>query len=356
MQELKALTNFNVSSRSINIDIIKILTLFFVISAHFLWNNNFYLTTITCPRMYVMAIMRTFLMMSIGLFILITGYLMHKKEFSKKHYTNIKRIIIPYLIISLITFLVKLWLSKYGIFEIKQLKDHLYEFIDFRLNEYAWYVDMYLGLFLLIPFINKMLSNKLQDTVLVIIMLFLTVLPSTLVSPTLILSQWTHLWIITYYLLGAYIAKYDFKISIKLLIFLYIMFFSIFAITNLYYTQGQIWHVPGNRDSYGGYQCTITSILFFLIILKIDFNNLSDKVKMFISNIAKLSLGIFLSSYLFDKIFYHFLNMYITNTTAKLEWFIIIVPLVFVLSILLAKFVDMIYKYIDKKFLSFKKH
>ena len=355
MQELETLTNFEVKKRNINIDIIKVLTVFFVVSAHFLWHNNFYFTTISCPRMYVMAIMRTFVMMTIGIFIITTGYLMHKKEFCKKYYANIKRIIVPYIILSLITFVAKLCLTKYGIFQADKLIDHFYGFINFRLIEYAWYVDMYIGLFLLIPFINKMLSNKLQDSILVIILLFLTALPSILPYPTLIISQWTNLWIITYYMVGAYIAKYDLKIPLKLLVFLYITFFSIFATMNLINTQGVTWHIPGNGDAYGGYQNVISGILFFLIILKIDFNNLPDKVKNFFNNTAKLSLGIFLSSYIFDKIFYHYLNMHITNTTAKLEWIVVIVPAVFICSILLAKVVDKIFKYIDRKFLTFNK-
>lgn len=356
MQKSEILADYNEKSRNINIDIIKVLTVFFVISAHFLWHNNFYFTTISCPRMFVMATMRTFFMMTIGIFILTTGYLMHKKEFSKKYYTNIKRIIFPYILISIITFVAKICLVKYGIFEPDTIINHFYNFVDFRLNEYAWYVDMYLGLYLLIPFINKMLSNKMQDTILVITLLFLTALPSILEYPTLILSQWTHIWIITYYMIGAYIAKYDIKISLKLLIFLYITFFTIFATMNNINTQGQTWHIPGNGDAYGGYQNVITGVLFFLIILKTDFNKLPDKVKIFISNTAKLTLGIFLSSYIFDKIFYHYLNMYITNTTATLEWIVIIVPAVFVCSILFAKFIDIIYKYIDRKFLNFDKN
>ncbi|MBE7705494.1 MAG: acyltransferase [Cyanobacteria bacterium SIG29] len=356
MQESKPLANFNETARNINIDIIKVLTLFFVVSAHFLWNNNFYYTPITCPRMYVMAIMRTFCMMSIGLFILSSGYLMHQKEFCKSHYVKIKRVLLPYIIISSITFVAKLFLSKYGIFETVTLNNFLSDLIDFRIIEHAWYVDLYIGLFLLIPFLNKMLSNKLQDTVLLIILLFLTALPSLLTSPILILSEWTHLWVITYYLIGAYIAKHDLKISQKLSTILYFSFLAIFAIMNLFFTYGKAWEVPGQSDSFGGYQCTITGVLFFLMILKTDFSNLSDKVKLLISNIAKLSLGIFLSTFIFEKIFYYYLNMYITDTTAKLEWYFVIVPTVFVCSILMAKFVDVIYKYIDKKFLSFNNH
>lgn len=69
------------TKRNINIDFIKVCAVFFVISIHFFLNTGFYKTNISCPRMYIMVGMRTFFMMCVPLFILITGYLMNKKVF-----------------------------------------------------------------------------------------------------------------------------------------------------------------------------------------------------------------------------------------------------------------------------------
>ena len=125
-------------SRNINIDIIKCLAVFFVISVHFFLKSNFYTTPIDCIRMYTMAVMRTFFMICVPLFILITGYLMNKKEFSLKHYIGIKKVIITYIIISLVTLLAKLLLVKYGILYPVDFQEYIRDILDFKLVGYAW--------------------------------------------------------------------------------------------------------------------------------------------------------------------------------------------------------------------------
>ena len=332
--------------RNINIDIVKTLAVFFVLSVHFFLNNNFYSTVIDCPRMYIMCFMRTFFMMCVPLFLLITGFLMNKKEFSAKYYKGLNRVISPYIIISIITLIAEIFLSKYGIFTLDKWNHYLNDFIDFHIVGYGWYVDMYIGLFLLIPFLNQCMTTKMNDLILVATLLFLTVLPSLCSSPTFIISKWDSLWPITYYVIGAYIARHGVSISLKNLLTLFIFFYLTFSTINVFITYSQTWNVHG-IDSWGGFENTITSVLFFLICLKINFNKLNQNFRNIISDIAKMSLGIYLSSYLFDKIIYYYFNQYIKDTTAKLEWYIVIVPIVFMLSLLMAKYVDIIYKRIN---------
>ena len=329
-------------NRNINIDIIKCLAIFFVISVHFFLNNNFYNTTINCPRMYVMVAMRTFFMMCVPLFILITGYLMNKKEFSAKYYIGLNKIILPYIILTIITLIAKIFLCKYGIFPKGSFLYYLKDFCRFNLIEYAWYVEMYIGLYLLIPFVNKMFTdNKIQDTVLVLTMAFLTIAP-------VILTYWKFIWILAYYVIGAYIQRYKTKISQKYLIVMFISAFLFFSLLNILLSNGYNFNIQG-LDSWYSIENATTSILFFLILLNVNFENLSLKIKNIISSVAKLSLGIYLSSYLFDNIIYYYFNLYITNTTAKLEWYLVIVPCVFICSLILAKFTDKITGYINKK-------
>lgn len=117
----------------------------------------------------------------------------------------------------------------------------------------------------------------------------------------------------------------------------------LFSVTNLLIAHNNVWNL-NKIDSWGGYENVIDSVLFFLILLKMNFGKLNEKIKNVISNIAKLSLGIYLSSYLFDKIIYYYFNQYVTFTPAKLEWFIVIVPIVFICSLIMAKVTDIIYK------------
>ena len=330
--------------RNINIDIIKVCAVFFVISVHFFLNNNFYTTEINCPRMYIMGIMRTFFMMCVPLFLLITGYLMNKKEFSLNFYkSGLKKIIYPYIIISIITLLAKLLLIKYGIFPAQKIGAYFTGFIDFNLVDYGWYVDLYIGLFLLIPYINRIFTNSKQDLILVIVLVILTAMPSLCKCPTFFIASWQGLWPLTYYVIGAYISRYEKNICLsppplclKQLIFLFIGFFILFSTINILFVKGHLWNLH-KFDSWGSVENMFHSVLFFLIFLKLNFNKIPQKIKNIISEIAKLSLGIYLSSYLVDSIVYKYFNQYITNTTDKLEYFVIIVPFVFICSIIMAK-------------------
>jgi len=147
--------------RNINIDIIKCLAVFFVLCVHFFLNNNFYQTTVTCPRMLIMVGMRTAFMTCVPLFLIVSGFLLWQKELSIKYYYGLKKIIFPYLILTVITAGVKILLQQYGIFtDINMtLSGFLNGLFEFNLIDYAWYVEMYIGLFLIIPFINKTLNN-----------------------------------------------------------------------------------------------------------------------------------------------------------------------------------------------------
>ena len=335
--------------RNINIDVIKCIAVFLVVSVHFSLYNGFYQTPVSCPRMYIMTAIRTFSMMCVPLFLLITGFLMYKKEFSAKFYMGLKRIIIPYIIISVITLVVRVLLHPYGFFDDI---NYINGFIDFKLSGYAWYVDMYIGLFLLIPFINKMFSDFKKDTFIVSTLIFLTVLPSISTNPTFILGEWGGIWPIMYYAVGAYVAKYNSKINRKWLSLLFIFFFVGFTVLNCILSHNCPWNAH-SLDEWWGIENFLTSVLFFICVLNIKFN-LPEKIKGVISYIANLSLGIFLFSFIFDNIFYHYLNANISDVTAKLNWYIVIVPAVFVSSVILAIVSDFIYKIIDKGLLKNK--
>lgn len=66
--------------RNINIDLIRCCAIFAVISVHFFRNNGFYTEPVIGWRMYLMVFMRTTFMICVPLFLLITGYLMNRKE------------------------------------------------------------------------------------------------------------------------------------------------------------------------------------------------------------------------------------------------------------------------------------
>ena len=69
--------------RNINLDIIRSIAVFSVLSVHFFLNNGFYTEIIKGKRMLVMFTMRKAFMICVPLFAILTGYLMNKKILSK---------------------------------------------------------------------------------------------------------------------------------------------------------------------------------------------------------------------------------------------------------------------------------
>lgn len=84
--------------RNINIDLIKCIAVFSVISVHFFANVGLYKNVINSTNMYIGIFFRTLFMICVPLFIITTGYLMKNKTLSKKYYLGVLRVLIIYLL------------------------------------------------------------------------------------------------------------------------------------------------------------------------------------------------------------------------------------------------------------------
>ncbi len=118
------------------------------------------------------------------------------------------------------------------------LKHYLLSIFDFSGANYSWYVEMYIGLFLIAPFLNlayNKLESQRKKQVLVATLVVLTILPSLInafrfdsaewwlkpISETkgyqkLIPSFWMGaMYPVAYYFTGAYIREYGIKLKTR---------------------------------------------------------------------------------------------------------------------------------------------
>ena len=101
--------------------------------------------------------------------------------------------------------------------------------LDFSADSYSWYIEMYIGLFPLIPFLNILWTNlKIREKkIFIFSLLFLTAVPSLLncwnllgeshlisVNP-IVPDYWEILYPFTYYYLGAYMRESSLLIRLK---------------------------------------------------------------------------------------------------------------------------------------------
>ena len=355
-----------VRKRDVKLDIIRIFAFLCVVSIHFFLNSGFYKETIKGKEMYIMCIFRSLFIISVPMFITLTGYLMNKKEISKKYYKGIIKVIVIYFMCSIVY---SLFIKYYQQGEMN-LGIFIKNLLSYSGTKYSWYIEMYIGLFLIIPFLNLVFNNlksqrqaKLLIFTLVVIIGLPTLLntfkldslewwrqPSLDKTYTKILpTWWSAIYPIFYYYLGAYLRKYPIKMSAILNFFLIIIWLIIDGAFNYYRSYGAnyIW---GTWNNYSSILVMITTFLIFNLLLKINLKenkNVRDKI---FKTISDACLGAYLLSCCFDIIFYAKLEELIPDVKERFIYAPAIICLVFACSIIASMIINLIYFVINKIF------
>lgn len=329
------------AKRNLNLDIIRSFACFCVISVHFFYNNGFYSTNDIGSKMYIMTVMRTFFLICVPLFLCLTGYLMNQKQLCAKYYSGIRKTIILYILSSFV-------ILAFCQFYLKQqltLKDAFFNITGF--GQYSWYINMYIGLFLLIPFLNiiwEHLETQKNRLLLILTLLGMTAIPAVINYKYSILPYWwSNLYPITYYFIGAYLKKYGPFLKKNICLLLLVICTILFGSLN-FYLNYNIHFAFNNMVSWGSLQNCILVTLTFCYLLQINTQNVNKITQLLITKIAELSLTAYLVSYIFDQLYYPKLNSAITETPARLPYYIAIVPAVFISSLLLAQLIHWIYQ------------
>ena len=325
--------------RNFSLDVIRIFALFCVISVHFFLNNGYYNEIIIGKRMYVMTLMRNTFMICVPLFIILTGYLMCNKQLSKDYYKGIIRTIGIYILVSIVCVIYKILFTDYQ-FNVLNI---IFDILGFKAAIYSWYVEMYIGLFLLIPFLNiiyQNLKSQKEKKTLIITISVLTIFPATLNYYHELLPQWwINIYPFIYYFIGCYLKEFGIRISKKkniLLIAVFVIFFGSIC----YYKNYGLNFMP---QSWAEISNVVLSVLIFNLLLNINLTNISNILKKILKNISEAVLGAYLISSIFDDICYKILNSHIHTVGEKLKYYILIVPVVFVCSLIASICINYIY-------------
>lgn len=287
------------------LDLIRAFAILFVLSVHFFLNTNFYTTPLIGKSLYFQTFLRMSFLICVPLFLILTGYLQSKKTLSYKYYKNLIPIIVIYLFYSTLSIIYKIFILD----EHMGVKEIIASILNFTADGYSWYVNMYIGLFLLIPFLNiiyENLTSKNHKIILIFTLLFMTSLPSFLNGKVgggilFVPDFWVQIYPITYYFLGCFIKENQFKINKIVGVVFFFVFTFIAAFLEIFHAEEELfpWIF-----SYQSLIVTAQSVVFFLI-----FYNVKIKMKIFsnvITLISILSLDIYLASYITDKIVYGF--------------------------------------------------
>ncbi|PMD68831.1 acyltransferase [Companilactobacillus nuruki] len=285
-----------VNKRNSAIECLRILSMFFIILGHFSWQTDWKFQS----NEYVLKSIINSLWiggkLGVNLFVLISGYFIISSGFKKKSFISIWITSYFYSILILILSVV----FKINEFDLKNIVKTVFLSSSGYLN---WFVTAYLGMYLLVPYMNKILLSfsRLQyHKFLLTIFFIFSVLGTLFRNPAIGTTGDDIVWLLVVYCFGAYIRIFEneLKREIKkiylwsiLAISLFLSCFSVFIINyiQLKYNIGSSprlygWLIGGLSPLQ-----LLSALCIFLFVVRI--NPFTIK---FINEVASTTFSIYL--------------------------------------------------------------
>lgn len=303
-------------------DLIRCLAILLVLTIHSINYSGRINSDLRSAEWVVCSFVYQLAKVCVPLFLLLTGYFQSRHTLSRRHYLSVIPVLLSYITIMIPTLLI----NNRGESILRRI---LYLF-DFETG-YSWYVEMYLCLFLLIPFLNILYRalTRRQKQWLIGILALLTILPPMAKSfmvagaPLSVFPDFLEdLYVITYFYIGAYIAEY--RPSPKPLLCLGAAAAMLITETALYYAVALSPDRWRFTYSYGALPHAFIAVCLFLAFYRKETIQ-NHGISWLVREISLCSFEMYLLSCPIDYLVYRFLPA---------PW---AMPAVFILSFLSAK-------------------
>ena len=305
-----------------NFELLKIICITLIIGHHFIYDAKI-LNLIDTSNIYY-----NFLYIGgkfgTAIFSIITGYFMSERKFN---WTKIIKLILKIEIYSYLSIILFYFILGYNIDKINLIKS----FIPILSNKY-WFATSYVILYFLIPYLNiliKNISKEKYTNLLVLLTILIVILPT--IGLNYLSNNTTAL--IYYYLIGAYIKKYEIKLFKKNtfnLISSIIVYLLILLSTNIINLLSEKYTFFNNKTYYFS-QINSIPVVISGIFLFVFISQIKIKPSKILNRISIASLGIylihdnyFIKRYVFPKIF-QIINTFSLNIIASLIFIIIVI-------------------------------
>ena len=341
------------SRRSMNMDIIRCIALFFVLAVHFCTHCGIYEAGYTGFAAFITGLLRTLYVPALGLFIMLNGFFQYKRRLSSSYYLGILRLYEMYLVSSAASFLY----IRFCLGQPMGLRDMFSALVNFTSSDYAWYVLLYNGLFLLIPFLNlsyNAIEHRGQKRVLILSIFFISALPFSFLNAFVSTTAywWQRIWPLLFYFMGAYLGEYRPKVSAKksgLVFFAVLLVFSVYNF--LFYDPSSPLSGLATKSflyTHEGLQNAVLTPLLFLWVMNIDMSRWPAAVGKLSATVSKYSYGAFLFSSMTDSFVYLWLNRFVPDVQVRYFFFPIALPISYASAVLLSLLADKLVNLLDK--------
>jgi len=346
--------------RNPSLDVLRIFAFFLVVSLHFLHCSEFDAMIVGGKKMLVMYIIRTVTVGCVPIFIMLTGYLMTNKTLSKKFYGGLIRPAVTYLLAAAVCLGYKVIKYDYS----TKPWDLIQRVLDFTASDYGWYMEMYFGLFLMIPFLNLAyhgLKGKGQKLALIGTCLVLTALPGILNTfnltdmdwwkmpvagktyDPLIPDWWSGFYPVTYYFLGSYLREYPLRLKKWQSLALIATAATLVGWYDYYRFLGGKFHY-GAFITNASLFVAIPAVLVFSFFAERDMRNLPTPVTRILGVVSGWTLAAYLVSQIFDVEFYRVLKERVSVVEDRMYYAPVMVLVVFTASLILGGIIDGVFR------------
>lgn len=324
------------TQRILGLDIVRSLAIIFVICVHFSLNTCFNDAMFAGISMWLQTIARTIFGIGVPLFIILTGYLNINKTPTRKYYRGIWKVVIAYIVFSIVTIVFR----KYYLHDDISLLRWGMKILDFSAIPYGWYIEMWIGLFLFTPFLNmlyKAIPIQKQKIAWIVILFSMTAIPELFnrYGLHLVPGFWQNCYPLLFFYIGCYMKEYQPRIKP---IYCWVTILGCCLINPLFNAlfihNHSLIQITGDVSK--GVFGTIIAIMFFLLVYHKDVQ--TPIIRKGFTKVSLLSLDIYLCCYIFDAIYYPwFKEHYFVNQSQFGIFIFVIVPLVFISSLVLSQ-------------------
>ena len=329
------------SQRICGLDLIRVVAIFFVIAGHFLFVNTSYMKTpMHGVSMFLQNMMLSVFFVGVPLFMMLTGYLNINKTPTKKYYKGMIRVLVAYFIFSIVTILFR----AYYVGEEQSIVLWILAILNYSAIPYAWYIEMWIGLALLTPFLNYLwhaIPSIREKLLLIAILFVLTALPdlSSRFFPRYFAQA---CYPLMFYFMGTFIREYQPTIKTWLGIVVIILISMVNPIATILLLGPDSVDL-GLVGGPGGVFCTWIAVAVFLMLYRKDIS--VPSAKRWVTHCSMVSLEMYLCCWMFDQLYYPWFKERFYESQAQfLPWFLVIVPLVFFSSYVVATLYNIVRK------------
>lgn len=329
------------AGRDLNLDFIRGLAAFLVISVHFMMMTEFYYQPMAGGRMLLLSMVRMAFMNCVPLFLILSGYLCCEKKLTRRYYLGVLRVVVAYLLCSGVS----LFYRRKFMGETMTIAHAGRLVLDYTGIATGWYIEMYLGLFLLIPFLNMLwrgAETKNARKALIITLVALTAIPTLVnVKYSIVPDWWKGIYPLTYYYLGAWFRTYDTKVRLSRALPAFLAAVAAGGVVVYLTSRGQMFQWTDATD-WAGPTVVLSAALLFLMLRQIKTEGAPKAVKWLIYKGSQLSLNIYLVSWCFDNAFYPILWQKIPVFMDRMPWYPVMTFAVYICSALVAQVLEWI--------------